>query len=56
VIEGPDGDIDRIIRSVRENGGKVSNKLIKTFPSLADEALAAELTAAIQTAFTQDET
>jgi len=51
VIEGPDGDIDRIIRSVRENGGKVSNKLLREIPALADEALAAELVAAIQAAF-----
>lgn len=51
VIEGPDGDIDRIIRSVRENGGKVSGKLQAEFPSLADEGLAAEVAAAIQAAF-----
>lgn len=53
VIEGPDGDIDRIIRSVRENGGKVSSKLLKEFPALADETLANELMAAIQAAFVQ---
>jgi hypothetical protein len=53
VIEGPDVDIDRIIRSVRENGGKVSNKLIKEFPALEDEQLAAAATAAIQTAFVE---
>ena len=53
VIEGPDGDIDRIIRSVRENGGKVSNKLLKEIPALADEGLAAELVMAIQAAFAQ---
>jgi hypothetical protein len=53
VIEGPDGDIDRIIRSVRENGGKVSNKLLKEIPALADEDLAAELVTAIQAAFAQ---
>lgn len=51
VIEGPDGDIDRIIRSVRENGGKVSNKLLKEIPALADDHLAAEVAAAIQAAF-----
>lgn len=51
VIEGPDGDIDRIIRSVRESGGTVSNKLLKEFPALADEGLAAETVAAIQAAF-----
>ena len=53
VIEGPDGDIDRIIRSVRENGGTLSNKLVQEFPSLADQALADEVVAAILTAFTQ---
>jgi hypothetical protein len=40
-------DIDRIIRSVRKNGGKVSAKLIKEFPALQDERLAADTAAAI---------
>jgi len=53
VIEGPDGDIDRIIRSVRENGGTLSSKLVQEFPLLADQALADEVVAAIQAAFTQ---
>lgn len=53
VIEGPDGDIDRIIRSVRESGGKVSNKLLQEFPALADAALADEVAAVIQAAFAQ---
>lgn len=51
VIEGPDTDIDRIIRSVRDNGGKVSNGLAQEFPLLADEATAAELVAALQAVF-----
>jgi len=51
VIEGPDTDIDRIIRSVRDNGGKVSNKLAKEFPALADDATAAELVSALQSVF-----
>jgi cellobiose phosphorylase len=51
VIEGPDGDIDRIIRSVRENGGRVSHKLLREIPALADEDLAAELVTAIDAAF-----
>jgi hypothetical protein len=50
VIEGPDGDIDRFIRSVRENSGSLSNKLLKEFPALAEEALAGEVLAAIETA------
>ena len=48
VIEGPDTDIDRIIRSVRDNGGQVSNQLAKEFPALADEATATELVAALK--------
>jgi Fic/DOC family len=51
VIEGPDGEIDRIVRSVRENGGTLSNKLVKEFPLLADEDRAARVVAAIQAAF-----
>ena len=51
VIEGPDGDIDRIIRSVRENNGRMSGKLLKEFPMLADAALASEVVAAIDAAF-----
>ena len=51
VIEGPDADIDRIVRSVRDNGGKVSNKLLKEFPALAAVGLAADLVSAIHTAF-----
>ncbi len=51
VIEGPDGDIDRIIRSVRDNAGGVSNKLLKEFPALADIAVANAVVAAVQAAF-----
>ena len=50
VIEGPDGDIDRIIRSVRENAGKLSNKLLKEFPELTEDDLAGEVLVAIETA------
>lgn len=51
IIEGPDADIDRIVRSVRDNGGRISNKLIEEFPSLADEGLAAEVAEAVQAVF-----
>jgi hypothetical protein len=51
VIEGPDTDVDRIIRSVRDNGGMVSSTLAKEFPALADEATAAELVAALRSVF-----
>ena len=53
LLEGPDGDIDRIIRSIRDNGGRVSNKLLREFSALEDEALARELVAAVQSAFSQ---
>ena len=51
VIEGPDADIDRIIRSVRENGGQLSSKLLKEFAPLADEAVSREVVAVIQAVF-----
>jgi hypothetical protein len=51
VIEGPDGDIDRIIRSVRESGDKMSNKLLEEFPALTDEHLAAEILTVIRNTF-----
>ncbi|MDB5998493.1 MAG: hypothetical protein JWP52_192 [Rhizobacter sp.] len=51
VIEGPDVDIDRIIRSVRDNGGVVSNKLRKEFPALGDEGVAVEVAVAVTSAF-----
>jgi hypothetical protein len=53
VIEGPDGDIDRIIRSMPENGGPVLNKSLKDFPALTDEDLAAEVVVAIWATFVQ---
>lgn len=34
VLDGPDQDIDRIVRSIRENNGKISQKLKKEFPQL----------------------
>ena len=51
VIEGPDADIDRMIRSVRDNGGRVSNKLIGEFPALADRVLAQAVAEAVESAF-----
>lgn len=50
VIDGPDGDIDRFIRSVRENSGSLSNNLLKEFPALTEDALAGEVLAAIEAA------
>lgn len=50
-LEGPNSDIDQIIRSVRENGWKVSNKLVKAFSPLADSALADAVIAAVRDVF-----
>lgn len=38
-IEMPNDYADRIIRSVQQNNGKLSNKLIKEIPQLTDKAL-----------------
>ena len=51
VIEMPDQDASRIIRSLRENAGQVSNKLAGEYPCLEDDALAARLAEAVRTAF-----
>lgn len=53
VLEGPDSDIDRIIRSVRENAGQLSNKLKKTYAQLADPHIGDAVAAAINAAFAQ---
>ena len=47
IMEGPDVDIDRIIRSVRDNAGRVSNKLADEFPALHDVGIAADLVSAV---------
>lgn len=51
-LEGPNADIDQIIRSVRDNGWKLSNKLLKTFPQLQNEALGAAVVSAVREALT----
>jgi hypothetical protein len=51
IIEGPDSDIDRIIRSVRDNEGKVSNKLRNDFPLLDDPEIGPEVVRIVQSAF-----
>lgn len=55
VLEGPNADIDRIIRSIQENAGRISNKLIDEFPALADQATAHGILAAIAAAFADEE-
>ena len=55
ILEGPNSDIDQIIRSVRENGWTVSNKLTKTFVALADPMMAEAVVAAVRNVFEPDE-
>lgn len=50
-LEGPNSDIDQIIRSVRTNEWKMSNKLVKAFPPLANPALANAVVAAVRSVF-----
>lgn len=50
-LEGPNADIDQIIRSIRENDWKVSNKLVKAFPPLADTNLANSVIDAVRDVF-----
>lgn len=49
-LEGPNADIDQIIRSVRDNGWKISNRLSKLFPQLLDERIGPAIVRAIQEA------
>lgn len=51
-LEGPNTDIDRIIRSVSQGGAwTVSNKLAKEFPALAEAEVAANVVKAVREAF-----
>ncbi len=47
VFEAPDVEIDRIIRSVKENGGTISGKLVAEFPILEDGGLAQAIVEAV---------
>ncbi|MNY17951.1 hypothetical protein D3C86_1513000 [compost metagenome] len=51
VIEMPDQDANRIIRSIKENGWKVSGKLKKGYPILEDERTAQRVVDAVHSAF-----
>jgi hypothetical protein len=52
IIEGPDADIDAIIRSVRESAGVRSGKLAKRFPALLNDATWRKVAAVVADAFT----
>lgn len=49
-LEGPNTDIDQIIRSVRENGWVVSGKLKKAFPMLEDAQLQHDIVTSVRAA------
>jgi hypothetical protein len=55
-LEGPNQDIDRIIRSVSQGGAwNVSDKLAREFPQLADASVAKGVVDAVREAFGADE-
>jgi hypothetical protein len=47
VFEAPDPDIDRIIRSIKENKGIVSGKLITEYPLLSNDQIRADAISAV---------
>ena len=51
VLEMPSQDANRVIRSIRENGWRVSGKLRAEYPRLEDERLARRVVEAVQSAF-----
>jgi len=53
VIDGPDSDIDRIIRSVLANGGRVPSALASDYPPLGERQVAASIENAIASKSTQ---
>jgi hypothetical protein len=51
VIEGPDEDLYRIVRSVHDNNWQISGKLLSEFPMLEHPALADRVIEAVKGAF-----
>lgn len=51
ILDGPNADIDRIIRSVRDNRWSVSSKLRKEFPIIEKAGIAEPILEAIRMAF-----
>lgn len=51
VLEMPDPDAARMIRSIKDGGWRVSGKLVKEYPRLEDDALALRVIEAVQSAF-----
>ena len=55
VLEMPDQDANRIIRSLKENGWQISGKLRKTYPQLDDAQRAERVVDAVRSAFEERE-
>lgn len=55
VLEMPDQDANRIIRSLKENGWQVSGKLKKAYPQLDDADRAEGVVEAVRSAFEERE-
>lgn len=51
LIEMPNHYVDRIIRSIQENNGKLTNKLAKDYPFLKDEQLWQQMVEVVKEAF-----
>lgn len=51
VLDGPNSDIDKIIRSLQQNQWQISNVLKKQFPLLNDACLAEEIINAVRDVF-----
>jgi uncharacterized phage infection (PIP) family protein YhgE len=51
LIEMPNHYVDRIIRSIQENNGKLTNKLAKDYPFLKDEQLWQQMVEIVKEAF-----
>ncbi|WP_028635084.1 Fic family protein [Pseudomonas parafulva] len=56
VVEVPDQDAHRIIRSIKENGWHISGKLKKQYPQLEDQHRADRILEAIRSAFEEGRT
>ena len=51
VLEMPDSDAVRMIRSIKENGWRISGKLVKEYSMLNDKTRALRVVEAVQSAF-----
>ena len=54
VLEMPDQDANRIIRSLKENGWQVTGKLQKQYPVLSENGRAERVINAVRSAFEED--